>query len=186
VRHFQHHDTWVNTNANASALLSQNPWRAQRGGSGQQALIGGTWTNEQQVSLLLEAWYDGTALSKSQWQTWRTRTNALPPLAAQTFIPKTALAGNWAWEASAFSVSNSLHRNNLFARLSWTHENWQPALDVLYHPADRGRILTASLTWQGDRLKIETGWRTHNGPTTALVRQLPTQRLAYAVATWAF
>lgn len=186
LRHVQHHDTLLNTNANATALLQQNPWQPQRGGSGQQALIGGTWTNEDQLSLLVEAWYDGTAPSKAQWQTWRTRNAGLSTLEANAFIPKTALAGNWAWEASAFSVSNNLHRNNLFARLSWTHENWQPALDVLYHPADRGRILTASLTWQGDRLKIETGWRTHSGPSTAVVRQLPIQRQAYAVATWAF
>ena len=49
-----------------------------------------------------------------------------------------------------------------------------------------GRMLTASLTWQGDRVKLEGGLRTHGGPATAVLRQLPVQKQGYVTATWAF
>ena len=186
LRHYQRHDALLPGAAAAgTALASANPWQAGLGGSGQQALVGGTWTNESQVSLLLEAWHDGTAPSASQWRQWTARNQALPAWAARG-VPAPAVAGNLAWQASAFNVSPSLHRNSLYARLSWTHEAWQPALDVLYHPADGGRMLTASLTWQGDRVKLEGGLRTHGGPATAVLRQLPVQKQGYVTATWAF
>ena len=68
---------------------------------GDQQLIGGTWTNAQQISLLVEAW------------------------------PK-----------------------NMYARVSWQHERWQPALDMLYMPADQGVLATASMVWTGERINI--------------------------------
>ena len=186
LRHYQRHDALLPGAAAAgTALAFANPWQAGLGGSGQQALVGGTWTNESQVSLLLEAWHDGTAPSASQWRQWTARNQALPVWAARG-VPASAVAGNLAWQASAFNVSPSLHRNSLYARLSWTHEAWQPALDVLVHPADGGRMLTASLTWQGDRVKLEGGLRTHGGPATAVLRQLPVQKQGYVTATWAF
>lgn len=186
LRHYQRHDALLPGAAAAgTALAFANPWQAGLGGSGQQALVGGTWTNESQVSLLLEAWHDGTAPSASQWRQWTARNQALPVWATRG-VPAPAVAGNLAWQASAFNVSPSLHRNSLYARLSWTHEAWQPALDVLYHPADGGRMFTASLTWQGDRVKLEGGLRTHSGPATAVLRQLPVQKQGHVTATWAF
>lgn len=204
LRHYQRHDALLPGAAAAgTALAFANPWQTGLGGSGQQVLVGGTWTNESQVSLLLEAWHDGTAPSAGQWRQWTARNQALGRLAAMPFPggagggaggaggatagpPAAAVAGNLAWQASAFNVSPSLHRNSLYARLSWTHEAWQPALDVLYHPADGGRMFTASLTWQGDRVKLEGGLRTHGGPATAVLRQLPVQKQGYVTATWAF
>ena len=64
--------------AAALGVALANPWQAGLGGSGQQALVGGTWTNESQVSLLLEAWHDGTAPSSGQWRQWMARNQVLP------------------------------------------------------------------------------------------------------------
>ncbi|MGB4060181.1 MAG: hypothetical protein WBK26_08190 [Burkholderiaceae bacterium] len=191
VRRFQRNDglAWSSAAAESGgALLPKNPWGASMGGSGSQALVGGTWTAENQLSLLAEAWYDGTALPKAAWQQWATRNQALGALAGRG-APATAMAGNLAWQSGAFNASGataSLHRQNLYARLSWTHEAWQPALDVLYHPADGGRMVTASLVWQGDRVKLEGGLRVNAGPTRAVVRQLPVQQQGYVMGTWAF
>jgi hypothetical protein len=74
----------------------------------------------------------------------------------------------------------------VYARLSWQHDRWQPALDVLYMPADQGVITTASVLWSGERFKLEGGLRAYYGPEDAVVRQLPVQRQGYVVATWAF
>ena len=151
--------------------------------SNQQALIGGTWTGANQISLLMEAWHDGTALSDGQWSDWTARNQTLPLWLARG-IPVAAVAGNLALQGKAFGVSNSLRQDNLFARLSWQHDRWQVAADVLYTPTDRGLISTASLLWTGERFKLEMGLRNHGGPQEAVVRQLPVQRQAYAVWTW--
>jgi len=106
-----------------------------------QVLLGGTWTTESQISLLAEAWWDGTATQAQR---------------------------------------------KLMLRLSWQHESWQPALDMLYTPQDRGRVLTASLSWQGDRVNVQGGLRVYGGPPDAVFMQLPVSRQAYVALTWAF
>jgi hypothetical protein len=95
------------------------------------------------------------------------------------------VAGNLAWQASAFGAASNLRQDNLFARLSWQHERWQTALDLLYTPADQGLVATASVVWTGEHIKLEAGLRAHGGPQDAIVRQLPVQRQGYVVATWA-
>jgi hypothetical protein len=89
-------------------------------------------------------------------------------------------------QARAFSTASTLRQDNVFLRLSWQHERWQPALDVLYTPADQGFIATASVLWTGEHIKLEMGLRAHGGPENAIARQLPVQRQGYVVATWAF
>lgn len=192
VRHYSHVDALISADTSSAAppgtaLRTTNPWQTALTGAGQQVLVGGTWTAENQISLLAEAWYDGAALSKAQWAQWAARNQGLPawgPLGA----PTQAVAGNLAWQGSAFGATSTgnLHRQNLYARLSWTHEGWQPAIDVLYHPADRGRMVTASLVWQGDRIKLEGGVRVNGGPATAVVRQLPVRKQGYVMGAWAF
>ncbi len=152
---------------------------------GGQQLVGGTWTNPSQISLLLEAWHDSTALTNAQWTAWSARNRVLLQGLAHG-VPAAAVAGNLAGQANAFGVANNLRQDNIFARLSWQHERWQTALDLLYTPADRGAIATASIIWTGERIKLEAGLRANAGPRSAIVRQLPVQRQGYVVASWPF
>jgi len=184
VRALQRADTLA-SEASASVLVRANPWQAASTRRTGQALIGGTWTNEDQLSLLAEAWWDGTALSDAQWDAWSARNRGLAAFIG-TPAPASAVAGNLAWQTSAFNASTNLRRSNLFARLSWQHDKWQPALDVLFTPSDRGRIVTGSVGWQGDRVRIDVGARFYGGPADALLAQLPTRRVAYAAGTWSF
>lgn len=184
VRAFAHADSSSSANT-GTGLAFTNPWRASLSDAGQQLLVGGTWTSENQISLLVEAWHDDTALTDAQWNTWSTRNQALPLWAARG-VPAAAVAGNLAWQGNAFSVAKNLRQDNLFARLSWQQDRWQTALDVLYTPADQGSIATLSAIWSGEQFRIEGGLRVHGGPDSAIVRQLPVQRQGYVVATWAF
>lgn len=184
LRAYQHVDSSASVNT-GSALSTTNPWQTTLLGAGQQILVGGTWTNEAQVSLLVEAWHDDTALTDAQWSAWTARNQALPLWLARR-VPASAVAGNLAWQGNAFGLSNSLRQDNVFARLSWQHDRWQTALDVLYTPADRGVIATASVVWSGERFKLDAGLRSHYGPDDAVARQLPVQRQGYVVGTWAF
>jgi hypothetical protein len=171
--------------ATATPLVSTNPWQAAMATHTAQVLLGGSWTTADQFSLLAEAWWDGTALSNAQWTQWHTRNRALAALVG-TPAPVSAVAGNLAWQGTAFGAAGNLRRSNLYARLSWTWEKWQPALDLLVTPADRGRIVTASLVWQGDRAKLEAAWRHYGGPAGAVLAQLPTRRQATLSGTWPF
>jgi hypothetical protein len=170
---------------NANGLQTRNPWQASTEREVAQLLVGGTWTNESQVSLLAEAWWDGSAASDAQWDAWSQRNRQLGTLASLG-APAGAVAGNLAWQADGFGVSSNLRRSNVFLRLSWQNGAWQPALDVLYTPADQGRSVTGSLTWQGDRWQVQGGWRVYGGPLEAVMAQLPSRQLAFMALTWAF
>ncbi len=170
---------------NATGLVSSNPWQLRTAQDVTQFLVGGTWTHASQLSLLAEVWWDGTAPADAQWDAWTRRNKQLAALAIQG-APAAAVAGNLAWQAEAFSVSPSLRRGNVFLRLSWQHEAWQPALDMLYTPADRGRVVTASLSWQGNRVQVQGGLRVHAGPADAVLMQLPARSMAYVATTWTF
>jgi len=169
----------------AGVLSLSNPWQAVTQSNVKQLLLGGTWTNESQLSLLAEAWWDGTAPSDAQWDAWSARNTQLGALAGLG-VPAAAVAGNLAWQTQAFSASQSLRRSNVFLRLSCQHDAWQPALDMLYTPADQGRILTASLTWQGDRMQVQGGLRAYGGPANAVLMHVPVSATAYIAGTWTF
>ena len=172
-------------NAAPAGLVRSNPWVEASVHHVAQALVGGTWTNADQLSLLAEAWWDGTAPSNAQWDDWNARNRQLGALIG-TPAPASAVAGNLAWQGSTFGAASNLRRANLFARLSWTYDKWQPAFDLLYTPADAGRVVTASLGWQGDRVRIDGGCRLYGGPDGAVLAQLPTRRIVYLAGTWAF
>ncbi|MEO8808242.1 MAG: hypothetical protein ABI433_19340 [Burkholderiaceae bacterium] len=171
--------------ASTTGLARSNPWSDATVRHATQMLVGGTWTNAQQLSVLAEAWWDGTALSDAQWNDWNARNRQLTALVG-TPAPNTAVAGNLAWQANAFGASSNLRRTNLFMRVSWTLDKWQPAIDLLYTPADAGRTLTASLGWQGDRVRMDAGLRVYGGPGDAVLAQLPARRVAYVAGTWSF
>lgn len=162
------------------------PWRRERQPVSGQLLLGGTWTNEAQLSLILEYWWDSQALSRSGWAAWRDRGAQLAQMAISAPPAlRPALAGNLAWQAQGFANS-SLLQHNVYARLSGTHGAWAWAGDLLWTPQDGGRILTASISWQGDRWNLQAGLRQWAGPADSVIAQLPTRRLAFAAAAWAF
>jgi hypothetical protein len=168
-----------------TGLARSNPWLDASVRGATQALVGGTWTNADQISVLAEAWWDGTALSNAQWDAWNARNGRLASLIGSP-IPSIAIAGNLATQGNAFTASTSLRRANLFVRASWTYDKWQPAIDMLYTPADAGHVVTASLGWQGDRVRIDAGVRQFGGPIQAVLAQVLTRRIAYVAGTWTF
>ena len=184
MRYYRRIDTWA-IDPQASGLVAGNPWQARTGHDVRQLVVGGTWTHASQVSLLAEAWWDGTAASDAQWNAWAQRNAQLSALAALG-APAAAVAGNLAWQAEAFSVSPSLRRSNVLLRLSWQNGAWAPALDVLYTPADQGHVVTGSLIWQGDRVQLQGGVRVYGGPANAVMAQLHNRQTAYVATTWSF
>ena len=182
ARAMQHSDVW-RMSSSASPLAGSNPWRLQRGDASAQVLLGGSWTGESKLSVMMEAWWDGSALSNSQWRDWQARNAAVLSLTGRA--PSAVVAGNLAWQTQAFN-NGSLRRRNLYARLAWDHEGWQPAIDTLWTPGDGGRISSASLGWSGNRWRVDGGVRVYGGNRNSVIAQLPTRRLGYLAATYSF
>lgn len=86
---------------------------------------------------------------------------------------------------SPLDVPN-LRRDNLFVRLAWQPDHWLLSADALVTPADRGRIVTLGVQWQGDRWRLNAVLRTYGGPDNALLAQLPQRRIGVLAAAWAF
>jgi hypothetical protein len=169
------------------ALVRDNPYRWVRRGPSAQALVGATWTTENKLSLIAEAWHDGAAPSDRDWRQWSQRNDALTAQSnpAAPDVLRAALPGNLAWQAQPLSRPG-LRRRNLFLRLSWEESGWQPALDILFAPADDGRIVTASLGWQGNRIRIDAVYRWYVGPSESVFAQLPHRRVGVLALTVPF
>lgn len=170
---------------NTNGLVTSSPWQQGSVTDVTQWLIGGTWTSQNQLSLLAEAWWDGSAPSDAQWSGWSQRNQQLDTL-TDLGAPAAAVAGNLAWQTQGLRAGQNLRQRNVFVRLSWENGVWKPAFDALYTPADQGRAVTASLTWQGDRVQVQTGLRAYAGPSAALMTQLPSRQLAFLALTWTF
>jgi hypothetical protein len=169
-------------------LASTNPWRETTLGAASQWLLGATWTNTEQLSVLAEVWHDGSTLADAAWNAWGAHNAALSALGARPGWPaarRPALAGNLAWQSTPWNAPN-LRRDSALLRVSWKHEGWEPVAELLFNPADRGHALTAALAWQGDRWRLEGGLRRYGGPSDALLAQLPLRRTGYVAATLAF
>ncbi|MBI5720493.1 MAG: hypothetical protein HZC37_22685 [Burkholderiales bacterium] len=180
-RRLERHDGWAIASGAGDALQATNPWRQALRGAATQWLVGANWTGLAQQSLMVEVWHDGTALADDEWDAWRRRNAAL----AASPAPATAAAGNLAWQATPFDAPN-LRRDNLFVRLAWSPERWQWTFDTLFAPADRGRMHTAGLQWQGERWRLNVAWRVNGGPAESLFAQLPTRRSLLLAAVRAF
>ena len=167
-------------------LSNTSPWQTQLTDHIQQAVIGTTYTTEDQQSIILEAWWDGAAPSDAQWTEWNQRNHALNAIASTTPSLQRPVAYNLAWQAQLLSAANNVRRKNLYARWSWQSGVWTTAIDTLYTPEDKGRATSASLEWQGDRWHLEAGVRIYGGPANTIFAQLPQNRIVYSAATWAF
>ena len=183
LRALERRDGW-SFDDTSPLIGSIKPWRQATLGRTGQALVGALWTGAQRVSLLAELWYDGSALADEAWRQWSDRNAALLAVAAQG-APVLPVAGNLAWQASALDTPN-LQRRNLFLRSAWQDGPWQLSLDALLMPADSGRVVTAAVQWQGDRVRLNASWRSYGGPAGALAAQLPWRQSAVVAATIAF
>ncbi|MBK6616493.1 hypothetical protein [Ottowia sp.] len=163
------------------AIASSDPYGLGPEAHRNQVLVGLTWTTSEKVSLLAEAWYDGGAPPDSFWHAWRSRGDGIWALARgpnSPLVSANAAAGNLGWQASQLS-GYGLRRENVFVRLSWTRDEWQPALDVLFTPRDGGLVATAGATWQGDRVRVDAGVRYYGGRNGSLYWQTPRRAVLY-------
>lgn len=156
---------------NGQLLASSNPLRDEHAGVVSKVVAGVQWTGESGLGLLLESWYDGEAPGPAEWRQLAqltARQRALGSTAGQA-----AIDGNIAWSSQLLERAN-LQRQNLLLRLSYDYQQrWKLAAEWLHTPADAGRVLTLSVTYEGDRQRLSGGLRRLGGPNDALLGQVP-------------
>jgi hypothetical protein len=138
------------------ALPGDLPGPVADGGAATLALAGLTWTGAQQQTLILEAWWDGTA-----------------PPAKSPLIPfsqgqqRRNVYGRGTWQPDAAPA-------------------WTLSLDMLYHPEDRGWQAGTGAVWQADRLSVEAALRWSDGPADSVAAHLPVRRNGVLALRWPF
>lgn len=193
VRRLGHHDRTI-LDPSAPLLASRSPWIDADGGAATLALAGLTWSGARQQTVILEAWWDGTAPSAAEWSDAMARTATLQQLfviASMTPDAMAGVAGNLAWQTTPMSspYGQGLHRQNLYLRGSWQPDiapAWTLSLDALRHPEDGGWLAGAGAVWQADRLSVEAALRWSGGPADSVAAQLPVHRSGVLALRWPF
>lgn len=157
-------------------LAAGNPMQEAKRRNGLKAVAGSQWTGAAGFGVLVEAWYDAEGYSRDEWR----RLNALTQRqrALRGLAPAAAIDGNIAWSSRAFEAPNLL-RENLLLRLTYNAERWKPALEFAVTPRDGGRVVTASVTYEGNRQRIHGGLRVLGGAADSAYAQAPARRMAF-------
>ena len=148
----------------------------RRGGA--KAVAGAQWTGESGWSVLLEAWYDADAYSRSEWQRLDALTAGQQALAG--LAPAAAIAGNAAWSSQAYLAPNLL-RDNLLARVSYDdRDGFKPYAELLATPQDGGRVLSLGASFDANRSRWSFGLRQLGGAAASAYARAPVKRQAWA------
>ncbi|WP_444890817.1 hypothetical protein [Microbulbifer sp. DLAB2-AA] len=142
---------------------------------GWQALLGMTWTHNAGHTIIAEYWFDSRAWHTRDWQ--RLADNA-----------------NWyreqgeGWDATRYAsavafLSEARNRHNLMMHWSLSNHNYNPKLDILYSPGDRGMVLTAGINHEmkGD-WTLGASIRYFGGAKKSYFTQLPNETLVTLTA----
>ncbi|MBI5814513.1 MAG: hypothetical protein HZB29_02755 [Nitrospinae bacterium] len=113
---------------------------------GAQALIGGSWTWENAVSLMIEAWHDDTAYTKSEWEDILDIAQSQSSL-LEAGVPEEAVYGNINGASRIFKRRNIL-QDAVMVRLAYGGKDFRPEIYALATPADGGLAVTAAADYR--------------------------------------
>lgn len=155
-----------------------DPMIERDNGSHAKAVLGAQWTGSSGVSVLAEAWYDGDAYRKQDWQALDELTARQRTLSNS--VPTEAIDGNVAWSSQAYLATNLL-RDNVLLRLSYDdREHFKPYAELLTTPSDGGCVYTIGGDWVGDRNRFSLGLRQLGGNARSAYAQAPIRRVLWA------
>lgn len=155
-----------------ATLASADPARVHVSPDAVAALAGLTLTPGRDLSFVAEGWIDPSAPTASAWGAAARLARAQGALLLGGSVPREVVLANLAWGARAFGGRNLLQENVLL-RVTQRWDRLEPALDLLWTPADGGLVATASVSWEGERYRLGAAVRAYAGPRDAAARLLP-------------
>lgn len=160
-----------------AVLATSDPWQQQEVRNENRSLIGMTWSNVEGYTLIVEAWHDGSAMTRSEWKKLFTLADAQRSLLGTA--PDAAVYGNLAWDSAAWQ-GNSLLPQNLLLRLSHDGDKFDPWIDLLVTPEDGGYVATVASDYEiRQGLKLQVGLRDYGGPKHSAYGELPLSKTVY-------
>jgi len=105
-------------------------------------LMGGNWSHEGGITLMVEGWYDERGYSSHTWEQLQQLNQQ------KQLIPDPALQSLSRLSDSRHYLAPSLLRQNLFFRLSQDNETIDPSLSIQWTPEDGGSVLTLQIDSQ--------------------------------------
>lgn len=131
-------------------LFTLNPYVDKKMDNGAQLLIGGSWTWENKVSLMMEAWHDDTAYTKDEWLGILELTRSQRAMLGLG-APAEAVYGNINGNSVLYLRPNLL-QDTIMIRLAYDGGTFKPELYLLHTPLDGGLLITAAAeyrAWDG-------------------------------------
>ncbi len=159
-------------------LSADNPFIDQTFHNGVKALAGVSWTHGSGWNVLGEIWYDNTAYTAQQWRNLNALNEAQRQLTNAGLAPPQGVLGNIARNRQAFR-QNNLRQWNALLRLSRQSGSFEPSLELLYTPDDRGWVITARAQYTLNNQQFEAGLRRFGGDDNSTLAQLPDEGQAY-------
>ena len=143
------------------------------------ALAGFTLSPGWDLSVTVEGWHDPSATTADQWRDRAALARRQNDLLGSSEVPREIVLANLAWGTRLFGRPNLL-RDNAMLHASQKWDRFEPAVDVLYTPADGGWVATASVAYEGESTRLDVAARAFGGPTDAAYRLLPQTAMLYA------
>ncbi len=156
----------------APPLAADDPARLRVSSDAVSALAGFTLTPGWDLSILAEGWIDPAAATAAEWRARADLARRQGALLSDPGVPREVVLGNLAWGARAFDARN-LVRGSTYLRVTQRWDRLEPALDLLWTPADGGLVATAALDWEGERWRLGAAARIYGGARNAAARLLP-------------
>lgn len=168
----------------APLLAESAPFSLQSYEGAAKVVTGGSWTWVNGVSMLMEAWYDGTAYSEDDWERLTETVDEQQDLLGSA--PEHAVYKNISW-ASRVYQSGSVMQYNTLVRLSYDGEKLDPALEFLWTPQDNGLVYRLLLDMEYNRfLRFFFTYKQLDGDKNSAMAQAPVERtviLGFSLAT---
>ncbi|WP_299586035.1 hypothetical protein [uncultured Microbulbifer sp.] len=137
---------------------------------GWQALLGMTWTHSEGHSLIAEYWYDSRAWRAQDWQELANNAHWYRDQGSQWDSTR------YTW-AAAF-LGEGRNRHNLMLHWSASNHRYNPKLDLLYSPEDRGVVVTVGCSRElRGYWTLDGSVRYFGGAKNSYLAQLPIKTL---------
>jgi hypothetical protein len=163
--------------AAGSPLATSDPLSVRVSRDVMSALIGLNASPGWDLNVIAEGWIDPSGSTAAEWTALESLAGRQRDLLGRG-APESAVLGNLGWGLRMYDRPDLL-RQNLLLHLSRKFGRFEPTVDLLFTPQDRGWVATGALSWQGEQIRLDAGARLFGGAQEAAYRFFPQSAIYY-------